>query len=162
DDALGSTRVLTDASGAVTDRYIYDAFGQLLGHTGTTVNIYLFAGEPHDPLTGLDYLRARYMDAATGRFVSRDPLAGSMFLPLTLNRYLYTGDDAVNDRDPSGQESLGEVMAALEILGAWAGAGIGSSGFVRSTTATKLIEPWTEALKKAADAFLRLKEISHS
>jgi YD repeat-containing protein len=34
-DGLGSTRALTNASGIVTDRYVYDAFGQTIGQTGT-------------------------------------------------------------------------------------------------------------------------------
>ena len=33
---FGSTRALTDASGAVTDAYSYDAFGVLLASTGST------------------------------------------------------------------------------------------------------------------------------
>ena len=71
-DALGSTRALTNASGVVTDRYVYDAFGRMLSQTGNTVNSYLFAGQQRDAATGLDYLRARYMSVGTGRFVSRD------------------------------------------------------------------------------------------
>jgi hypothetical protein len=35
-DGLGSTRALTDASGVVTDSYIYDAYGNRLSSTGTT------------------------------------------------------------------------------------------------------------------------------
>jgi YD repeat-containing protein len=44
-DGHGSVRALTNASGAVTDTYDYDAFGNLLHSTGTTPNNYRFAGE---------------------------------------------------------------------------------------------------------------------
>jgi hypothetical protein len=48
-DGHGSVRFLTSSTGAVTDTYDYDAFGNLISQTGTTVNNYLFAGEQFDP-----------------------------------------------------------------------------------------------------------------
>src|SRR5262249_7367183 len=35
-DGLGSTRALTDANGLVTDRYSYEAYGDLLAQSGST------------------------------------------------------------------------------------------------------------------------------
>jgi len=44
-DELGSTRVLTDGSGSVTDRYSYDAYGSVTSHIGsTTDNPYQYVG----------------------------------------------------------------------------------------------------------------------
>ena len=77
-DGLGSTRALSNSSGIVTDHYIYDAFGRTIGQEGSTGNMYLFAGEQRDSAVGLDYLRARWMDYGSGRFVSRDSFAGSL------------------------------------------------------------------------------------
>ena len=57
-------------------------------------NEFTYAGEQVDA-SGLQYLRARYYDAATGRFASRDPL------PL-MQRYAYVGGNPVNLVDPSG------------------------------------------------------------
>src|SRR5262249_13774072 len=51
-DGLHSTRALTDAAGAVTARYAYDAFGRILVHTGSTANTYLFAGQQRDDALG--------------------------------------------------------------------------------------------------------------
>jgi len=59
-DAQHNVRFLTNTSGAVTDQYTYDAFGNLITNTGTTPNNYRFAGEQSDPNLGLYYLRARY------------------------------------------------------------------------------------------------------
>ena len=56
-DAQGSTRLLTNSTGSVTDSYVYDAFGLLIAHNGQTVNAYLYTGEMLDP-TGLYYLRS--------------------------------------------------------------------------------------------------------
>src|SRR5262249_27733357 len=76
-DGLGSTRALTNAAGAVTDQYTYDAFGRTVSQSGTTPNAYLFAEEQFDGAVGLNYFRARYYSPTLGRFTSYDPLPGS-------------------------------------------------------------------------------------
>jgi RHS repeat-associated protein len=111
-DGLGSTRALTNANGVVTDRYVYDAFGQMIAQTGSTVNSYLFAGQQRDAATGLDYLRARYLNVGSDRFVSRDTFAGLSQDPLSLHRFLYADGNAVNLVDPSGHETLDDISAA--------------------------------------------------
>jgi RHS repeat-associated protein len=53
--------------------YEYDAYGNLLNSTGTTPNVNMYRGEAYDSDLGLYYLRARWMNPLTGRFLSRDP-----------------------------------------------------------------------------------------
>jgi RHS repeat-associated protein len=77
---------LTNASGTVTDLYDYDAFGNLIYRAGTTSNDYLYSGEQFDANLGFYYLRARYMNPSTGRFLVMDPLAGSIYDPASLHR----------------------------------------------------------------------------
>ena len=77
-----STRQLTDAGETITDSYVYDAFGVLIAHSGTTVNDYLYAGEQYDPNTGFYYLRARYLNPYVGRFITQDPFRGDPFEPV--------------------------------------------------------------------------------
>jgi YD repeat-containing protein len=48
-DGHGSVRALTNLSGAVTETYDYDAFGNLIHSTGSTGNVYLYSGEQFDP-----------------------------------------------------------------------------------------------------------------
>jgi YD repeat-containing protein len=48
-DGHGNVRLLTDSTGAVTDRYDYDAFGNIISQVGTTANVYLYSGEQSDP-----------------------------------------------------------------------------------------------------------------
>ena len=43
-DAGGSTRELLNSSGAVTDTYSYDAFGNTVAQTGSTPNEFLYCG----------------------------------------------------------------------------------------------------------------------
>ena len=102
-DGAGSVRYLTSATEAVTDTYGYDAFGNEVNHTGTTPNNYLYRGEQWDKDLGLYYLRARYMNPLTGRFLSRDPEDGDPAGPASLHKYLYADGEPVDLADPSGR-----------------------------------------------------------
>jgi RHS repeat-associated protein len=123
-DGGGNVRQLTNPAGAVTDTCEYDAFGNEVNHTGTTPNNYLYRGEQYDPDLGLYYLRARYYNPATGRFMSRDPLDaqprnpdGTPIDPRRLHKYLYAGADPVNLEDPSGEGFIqGLKRGAIEYL----------------------------------------------
>ena len=88
-DGHGSVRALADDSGNVTDKYVYDAFGNLISSYGSTKNDFLFAGEQFDPVTGLYYLRARYMNPSVSRFITMDSYEGSIDDPVSLHKYLY-------------------------------------------------------------------------
>ena len=116
-DALGSTRMLTNASGAVSDTYNYDAFGNITGSTGTTPNNYLFTGEQFDPALDLYYLRARYMNPDIGRFITSDVFPGIISDPLTLHKYIYANNNPVNMTDPSGNFTLVGCMISIGIVG---------------------------------------------
>jgi RHS repeat-associated protein len=103
-DGHGSVRQLTNSAGAVTDTYDYDAFGNLINSTGSTPNVYLFAGEQFDPALGLYYNRARYLNTTTGRFWSMDTDEGGDQDPISLHKYLYSEGNPVNNLDPTGNE----------------------------------------------------------
>ncbi len=99
-DQLGSTRLLTDASGNVAGTYTYGAYGSVTSHTGAASSALEFAGQYWDFETGLYYLRARYYDPATGQFVSRDPIAAISRQP-----YAFASDTPLNSTDLSGLDS---------------------------------------------------------
>jgi len=101
-DGHGDVRMLTDETGKTTDRYRYDAYGNLLEKEGDTKNDFLYTGEQYNANTGLYYLRARYMDPNTGTFISMDSYPGSLFDPVSLHKYLYANADPVKYSDPSG------------------------------------------------------------
>ena len=88
-DGHGSVRALANDEGKITDKYVYDAFGNLISSTGSTKNDFLFCGEQFDPVTGLYYLRARYMNTSTGRFISMDSYSGSIDDPVLLHKQFY-------------------------------------------------------------------------
>jgi RHS repeat-associated protein len=72
-----------------------------------------YRGEQYDPDLGLYYLRARYYNPNTGRFLSRDPENGKAKIPATLHKYLYAAGDPVNRIDPKGKDAI--VEYALEL-----------------------------------------------
>jgi RHS repeat-associated protein len=134
-DGLGSTRILTDASGSVTDTYTYDAFGNQIASTGTTVNNYRYTGEQYDSKLGNYYLRQRYYDPKIGRFNRKDIYEGNLNQPASLHKYIYTESNPVNRIDPSGMFSMTEETATLIGLDALEAA---SGSTVTATTTTTL------------------------
>jgi RHS repeat-associated protein len=103
-DGVGSTVALADGDGIGQQAYSYDVFGAVRGQVGGEPNDFTFTGEQVDIDSDLIFLRARYYDPATGRFLGRDPLEGREDLPASLNPYTYGHDNPVLMTDPSGQQ----------------------------------------------------------
>lgn len=78
-----------------------NALGLRAGCVGNRVRSFC-SGEQYDSDLGLYYLRARYYNPATGRFMSRDPYDGITILPISLHKYLYASGDPANRIDPRG------------------------------------------------------------
>jgi RHS repeat-associated protein len=116
-DGQGSTRALTDENGIITDTYTYDAFGNVTSQTGDTYNPYLYNQEQYDANTGLYYLRARYMNPSTGRFISMDAYSGSIYDPMSLHKYMYANGNPVMYSDPTGYMSLASMATSTGIIG---------------------------------------------
>lgn len=113
-DGGGNVRQLTSAAGIVTDLFEYDAFGNSFAVSGNTSNNYLYRGEQWDPDLGLYYLRARYYNSLTGRFMSRDPKPGQFTIPGSLHKYFYANANPVSKADPTGREAEEEEGALYE------------------------------------------------
>ena len=105
-DGLGSVRQLADGDGDVTLVQGYTPFGMLLWSEGSAASAYGFTGEQEDTSAGLVFLRARYYDPATGRFISKDSWEGSPQRPLTLNAWNYVEGNPINSADPMGYGDL--------------------------------------------------------
>jgi len=77
-DAHGDVVQTTNSSGTVVKNYSFDSFGNDIGTTqsggsgSTDGNPFRFAGEYFDVESGTYYLRARYYQPATGRFLTED------------------------------------------------------------------------------------------
>jgi len=97
--------------GEVYNRYDYDIFG----NPTLTVEQYScsirYAGEYLDSETGLYYLRARYYDPYTGRFISEDSFWGEDSNPLSLNLYTYAFNNPIRYVDPTGHSPEDDRIA---------------------------------------------------
>ncbi len=110
----GDTVQLTDGNGNIVWNYAYDAFGNQKEtvNSGTEpYNPFRYTGEYFDAETGFIYLRARYMNPETGRFISEDPACDG------INWYAYAGGNPVRYYDPSGysfEDSIAGIITALD------------------------------------------------
>jgi RHS repeat-associated protein len=89
-------------TGEVQNQYDYDIFGNPILTVEVYENAIRYAGEFYDAETGLYYLRARYYDPYTGRFISEDSYWGEDSNPLSLNLYTYAYNNPIIYVDPSG------------------------------------------------------------
>jgi RHS repeat-associated protein len=143
-DGLGSERTVTNTSGAVQGTLTMTAFGQAVASTGSSTDPYEFAATSryrNDGDDGLTLVGARYYDAQTGIFISRDTQLDQ--LP-----YGYCDGDPVNAIDPTGhipaKKQMGPDANTVAIVGGtivgtggsmMVGAGIWAGGISSAATA---------------------------
>jgi RHS repeat-associated protein len=111
-DGGKSVRAELSSSGALTSSFRYRAYGQTAQTFGASAPAYLgYAGQLLDP-SGMYYMRARWYDPASARFVSRDPVIGAS--PAGLNAFAYASGNPALLSDPTGMcpECAGGVAVA--------------------------------------------------
>lgn len=104
-DAIGSVRMITDATGTVLARYDFAPFGEKWDPQPNPDRLQ-FSGKERDTETGLDYFGARYYRPESGRFLSVDPKLGievALLDPQRWNRYSYVGNRPTRLIDPDGR-----------------------------------------------------------
>ena len=115
-DEAGNTLFVSDDNGVVIGSYAYTPFGRLIGEDGGLDNSFTWQGRFGVMHDGADiyYMRARYYDATTGRFMSRDPFKS--IDPREINPYQYARNNPVNNIDPQGLQGslLREVQRRQE------------------------------------------------
>jgi RHS repeat-associated protein len=116
---LSTVLALSNESGTITDRYAYGPFGDLYMQEGITANPFKYVGGLGVMFEDnrLYFMRARFYDPETGRFLSKDPVEGSLNTPVGLNKYVYGLNDPLFFIDPKGE------VAPLVALGLAAIAG---------------------------------------
>jgi len=97
-DPLGTPHAATDAAGRLVWQGEYLAFGRLSAESGPLRQPLRFAGQHHDPETGLHDNYLRSYDPDTGRYLEPDPLG----LAGGLNRFAYADGNPVTGADPLG------------------------------------------------------------
>jgi RHS repeat-associated protein len=107
-DHQGNSRVLTDATGAVSDTLLTDAWGVEVAASGATVNPYRAFGAwgyERDAASRL-YVRARHLRVDLGRWVSRDPIG---FYGGDWNLYGYAENEPSTGADPTGEREVPKI-----------------------------------------------------
>ncbi len=150
-DHLGSSSVITDASGQQVSHYEYTPYGTTATIEGTDTAKHKFTGKELDS-TGLYFYGARYYDPEIGRFISADTIVQAPYDPQSLNRYSYCRNNPINYVDPSGHffwfviaaiaisATIGGVSAAINggsigmgiFMGALGGVLVGAGGVAAS------------------------------
>jgi len=150
-DHLGSIVAVTNGSGTLEDVITYDAYGNIANETDAAWGgTYKYTGQKFDAVTGLQFSRARYYDATSGRWISQDPLG---FNGGDTNLYRYVHNAPTVDIDPSalrqavvgaaaaagGTEVAKDVLITLGPLGWAALAGVGLGWAIDASGAGKLV-----------------------
>ncbi len=126
---LGSVIWLSDNSGNVVQAYTYDSFGKayIVNWSGTlaaidgNTNLYgnsrFYTGREYDKELNLYYLRARYYNPETGRFISRDPIGQKD----QVNLYTYVANPPVIYTDPTGLflDTVWDIANVAYDVGRW-------------------------------------------
>ena len=87
---------------------MYDAWGNIISTSGTQAtgigakNSLRYRGYYYDTETGLYYLRARYYDPVTGRFINADSAIGQKGNLQSYNMFAYGFNNPVMNIDPTG------------------------------------------------------------
>lgn len=117
-DHQGTVVGLTDAAGALTAQFGYNAWGQFVYRSVFNIalgsaawNPFFFQGRELETFLNLYHLRAREYSAIRGRFLQKDPERGNELLPLSRHPYLFALNRPTSFVDPMGREA--EVYAAL-------------------------------------------------
>jgi RHS repeat-associated protein len=98
-DNQGTVKDVVDNTGAVIDHITYDSFGRIVSQTSPVDLRFAYTGREWDGETSQYYYRARYYDAAVGKFIGEDPIG---FSAEDTNLSRYVGNSATNFIDPSG------------------------------------------------------------
>jgi RHS repeat-associated protein len=112
-DHLGSTNVVTDASGAIAQLLDYYPYGttRVSSTTFPTNENRQYIGQFSDLQTNLSYLNARYYEGSRGQFLSEDPtfwkLPKQLLAdPQQFNSYSYGRGNPIAMKDPTGESSI--------------------------------------------------------
>jgi RHS repeat-associated protein len=102
-DAVGSVRLVTDASGHALAQHDYLPFGLELASVPDPAP-QRFTGKERDSETALDYFGARYYAGARGRFTTVDPghAGADASSPQSWNAYTYGLNNPLRFDDPTG------------------------------------------------------------
>lgn len=115
-DGRGSVANLTSQRGASMVYYEYIIYGEADASRAGVHNPYRHNAEYTDAVTGLQYLRARYYDPETSRFMTKDTYLGEEISLISRNPYVYGQNDPLNYIDPSGHFAISTFLLVTSLV----------------------------------------------
>jgi len=120
-DHLGTTRFMTDNTGAMVDSSVYSSFGErITGANPRYGYVGAFGYQAHDEFA-FHHVGHRYYEASTGRFLQRDPIGIGLG---EINVYAYVMGRPTQGIDPLGLGFWSAIGGAIS--GAISGAATGA------------------------------------
>ena len=160
----GDIIAIYNTSGTAIVKYVYDAWGNIISTSGTQAtgigakNSLRYRGYYYDTETGLYYLRARYYDPVTGRFISADNRLSTGGDLSGMNLYAYCGNNPVNRIDPTGEAwwhwAIGAALVAACAVAVVVTAGGAAAGFAAVTMVANGCAAFSASSTIAAGAFI--------
>ena len=135
----GDIIAILDTSGNAVVEYTYDAWGNILTATNSTLgnlNPLRYRGYVYDTETTLYYLQSRYYDPEMGRFINADSYASTGQGVLGNNMFVYCNNTPVMLCDPQGHCPCGTIGIKSDfayanhcpVCGSGGGGGAGGAG----------------------------------
>jgi len=115
-DFRGSTVAMTDGNGIITHQYAYGAYGKVLVLNEESFNPFRYVGQYGVMFdgNGLYYMRNRYYNCKSKKFISYDTIIGGIENSTQLNRFLYSLSNPINRIDPLGLWSFKEFIGGIK------------------------------------------------
>ncbi len=103
-DHLGNVRDVVDNSGTVQNHIVYDAFGNIISQSNSSVNFRnTYTGQEFDSESGLFNYGGRYYDPFTGKFIQEDKIG---FGGGDTNLSRYVENSPIVFIDPKGESKV--------------------------------------------------------
>lgn len=112
-DHLGSTSVITNASGNLTEETFYDPYGQIL--SGGQRSRYQYEGKEFTSATGDYDFNFRKYNPTTGIFAQPEQLFPDVYDAQQLNRYAFERRNPYKYTDPNGKFIIVPVILTIGV-----------------------------------------------
>ena len=111
-DGRGNVVQLTDASGAVSGKYTYDAFGNTLSQTGGAAGLNPYRFSTKEVVGSLVYYGFRFYSPGMGKWINKDPIEEQG----GVNQYGFVLNNPIGSVDPHGQVVFNIISAGVGLV----------------------------------------------
>jgi RHS repeat-associated protein len=170
--AVGGEQLMHDGLGSVVGRigagaptlYRYDAWGGFRSSDAPATGqpSLAYAGQHWDADAGLSYAQQRWYDAATGRFLSEDPVFGELQQPNSLHAFGYANGNPLAFTDPTGElgvKPINEADSTRQMDYWWNSYHNASDGSAQQADALQKYQFWKNEAQDARENRIFAEEV---